>query len=158
LIRETKDLEKQINDLKAQYIENKQIIQNIFDKEKLKEYIVPADKVNGKDIIVKRTERVTIEYLVDKLKQKLSKEIMNEITIKMYMITAMPRLIKLCKMYNVPVETFKECIQVEETINKDAIKQLYEVGDITHDDIAGCFKATLTKNISIKYRGKGDSD
>ncbi|MCX7924117.1 MAG: hypothetical protein N3B21_19225 [Clostridia bacterium] len=162
LIKDTRSLEEQIDGLMKLLQASKKKIQEEFDKQDLKEFVVEPEGPNNKKrtgvtLIAKKVERVTINYLLDKLQAKLDKEIFNEIVNKTYMINDMNGLIELLKKAGVSPGEFKKFIDVSTSVNKDAIKQLYSVGDIKKSDLEGCYEATIVKSISIKER-KGDTD
>lgn len=158
LIRDVYRLGEQIAGLQSILQASKAKIQDYFDKHDIKELEVEPDEMNGgPSLIAKKSERVTIEYLVDKLKESLSKDIFNEVVLKDYRITDINGLIALLKKAGIKPDEFKQYIDVTTTPNNEALKQLYAVGDITKEDLKGCYNAKIVKSISIKER-KGDTN
>lgn len=158
LIRDVYRLEEQIAGLKSILQASKAKIQDYFDKHDIKELEVePENMADGTTLVAKKTERVIIDYFVDKLKESLDKEVFNEVVHKNYHITDINGLIALLKKTGIKPDEFKQFIDVTTTVNKDALKQLYAVGDITKEDLKGCYSAKIVKSISIKPR-KGDTD
>lgn len=156
VIRDTFNLKEQIAGYQTIYDRSREKIQEYFDKKDIKDLEVEGDLANP-PLIAKRTERLTTSYQVDKLEAKLDKEIFNEIVDKFYYITDINKLISLMKDAGIKPAQFKACLGVTTTVNTAKIKQLYEVGDLTMEDIAGCYTAKLSKSIDIKER-KGDKD
>lgn len=156
LIRDTKSLEEQISTLTQLYDASRRKIQEAFDKDKLTEIEVePEDRNSGKTLIAKKTERATINYFADKLKENLDKEVCNEVIDKTYTVNDIVGMIALVKAAGVKPDEFKKFLNITAAVNKEKLKQLYSVGDITKEDIKGCYEATIVKSISIKYKKEG---
>jgi hypothetical protein len=90
-------------------------------------------------ISVKKIAPQKILWDVDKLEQKLDKELCNEFVVKKYNISDMQGLIKYLKSCGVNPKKFKQYISVEKSVNVNALNQLSEVGDISKEDIEGCY-------------------
>jgi hypothetical protein len=103
-------------------------------------------------ITVLRTERVTINYDMDKLKEKLDKDIYEEIADKTYYVSNMDKLLKLIKSAGISAREFKSCIGVVVQPKRSEIKSLYDSGYITKDNLKGCFTAKISKNIQLKKK------
>lgn len=122
----------------------------------LKEYL---DEVNEKELVVnsstktltiKRIDQINIEYIVSKLKEKMRHEIFEEVTSKKIFISEPTMLITLLRKHGVPVNEFKKFIDIEYTVDKDKIRQLYSIGDIEPDEVRDTFVATVIKKIVFK--------
>lgn len=92
------------------------------------------------NVKVNKVVRKTIKWDVDKLKKKLPIELLAEIIGKEYHIVDMPGLVKYLKSCGVNPKKFKQYISVEEKVNQQAINELSEIGDITAQDIEGCYE------------------
>lgn len=92
------------------------------------------------NVKVNKVVRKTIKWDVDKLKKKLPVELLAEIIVKEYHIVDMPGLVKYLKSCGVNPNKFKQYISVEEKVNQQAINELSEIGDITAQDIEGCYE------------------
>lgn len=152
-----KKAEDDIKALTDQLSKYKALIQMYFDKNDLKEFEVVQESTSGRKLVATKTERVYVDYNIDKLRESLSKDVFDEITSKSYEIVDIETLKSLLKAAGISASEFKKCIKVTQSINKDALKQLYSVGDIKAKDIQGCYDAKIVKGISIKER-TGDTD
>lgn len=92
------------------------------------------------NVKVNKVVRKTIKWDVDKLKKKLPIELLAEIIEREYHIVDMPGLVKYLKSCGVNPKKFKQYISVEEKVNQQAINELSEIGDITAQDIEGCYE------------------
>lgn len=150
-------LEKQAEELKQRITKGKKKIQEYFDNNKIKTLEVEPSDTNSAKLIATKRERVTINYLPDKLQERLSKMIFGEISIRQYYIVDVEGLVSLLKKAKIPASDFKKYVGVNTTIDKKRVEQLYSVGDITKKQLEGCFEAKIVKFIEIAER-KGDSD
>ena len=124
-----------------------------MEKENIKSYEIVTSDVNNTSVVISKVERINIEYFLDKLKEKLDKEILNEVVKKNYTVQDMQGLIKLLKAHGIKPTLFKQYILVNESVNKEILKQLYATGDISKKDLEGCYKAVLSKSIQVKRKG-----
>jgi predicted transcriptional regulator len=69
----------------------------------------------------------------------------------------MASLSKMLKAAGVDAKEFKKYIGVETSVNSSALQQLYSVGDITKQQLKGCYTAKIVKSIRISER-KGGTD
>lgn len=163
VVKEANEINKEISQLTNKLAAYKIKIQQYFDKKnekKISVEVIDTSSIKGKSLIVTATkvERVYINYFVDKLKERFSKEIYSKIIEKKYTIENMDGLVKLLKEYEVPPKKFKQYISVEEKPNNAMIKQLYAIGEIEKGSLKGCFEANITKSISLKEAKKGEKD
>ena len=151
LILETLELEEQTGKLLLQIDENKQKIQQYFDENGIKQMEVPVSETSkSKTVVVcKKTERATVKYDVDKLKEKLDDEMFIEVTNRSYQIKDIDAMIKLMRDAGVRARDFKALIEAKITPDTQAIKRLYDAGEITMKQLKGTFKATISKSIKI---------
>ena len=76
---------------------------------------------------------------IEKLKEKLNKNILSEILNKKYEIEDFNGLVEYLKSCGVDPKKFKEYLIVEEEVNEKALNQLSELGEITDEQIDGCY-------------------
>lgn len=156
LIKQTYKLSVNVKAQIKEYNQNRMTIQQFFDDKKIKELEVDTEEDhNIVKIIAKKVEQLKIEYDLVKLKLKLDKEIYNEVTTKQYMITNFDEFVNVLKHAGVTALDVKKFINVVETVNKNKITELYSVGDITQNDLRGCYTAELVKHIRFSMK-KGD--
>lgn len=159
LILETLELEEQVGRMLLKIDENKKSIQKYFDENNLKRMDVPISDGTGKslNVVCKKSERATIKYDVDKLKQRLDDEMFIEVTKRSYLIKDINAMIKLVRDAGVKAKEFKSLIEAKITPDGQAIKRLYDAGEITMKQLKGAYKATISKSIKITEE-TGDKD
>lgn len=142
-IKRQKDIQRLQETLDKKKLE----INKFLEKRNTKKHIIEQ---MGKMFSANRIERITITYDVEKIKSNLDKEILNEILDKRYIVTDMNKLKGLLKKFGVDPKDFRKTLTVEENVNKETIKKLFDVGDITKEDLKGCYTAKLSKTIQLK--------
>ena len=159
LILETLELEEAAGKLLLQIDDNKKKIQKYFDENDLKHMEVEVPSTNDKPVkvVCKKSERANIKYDVDKLKERLDKELFIEVTKRSYTITDIDAMIKLVKAAGVKAKDFKQFIESKVSADSQAIMRLYDAGELTMDTLKGTFTATITKSIKISEE-TGDKD
>lgn len=159
LILETLELEEQAGELLIKIDENKKKLQKYFDEQGLTRMEVPVSETAKSQIkvVCKKSERATIKYDVDKLKERLSDELFIECTNRTYTIKDINEMIKLVRHAGVSAKDFKALIEAKVTPNTQAIKLLYDSGEISMKDLKGAYTATISKSIKITEE-TGDKD
>ena len=147
LIIETRELEEQVGELLLKIDANKAKIQGYFDENNSKEIRVPV--ADGLVLVCKKHERVNLSYDVQKLKQKVDSEIFLEITKRSYVITDIDKMIELVKDAGVSAKEFKALIEAVVNVDSQAVKRLYEAGEITMKQLKGTYTAKISKSIKI---------
>lgn len=94
--------------------------------------------------------RTTINYFIDKLKQGLSKEVLNEVIDRKYVIQNMESFKEVMKRYKVPPNALKECLSITESVNKKRMDELFEAGYITTDQLKDCYEIKESTTLSVK--------
>lgn len=156
LILETLELEEETGKLLLKIDENKKAIQKYFDENNIKQMEVPITSTEDdknldscKRVICKKFERANIKYDVDKLKSKLDDELFLEATKRTYYINDINKMINLVKDAGVQAKEFKALIEAKITPDTQAIKRLYDAGELTLKQLKGAYTATISKTIKI---------
>lgn len=150
-VKRVYSLGKRLEALKAEYDSERAALQDYFDKKALKR----VEVVTGTSVITaSKIERITINYIAEKLKERLDREKYNEIVQKRCIVNNYEGLKELLRKHGVRFKEFSEHVQVFDEVKKDTVKELYEVGDITNEELKGCYTATVTKFIQFKEMKK----
>ena len=147
LIIETRELEEQVGELLLKIDENKSKIQAYFDENKIKEINVPV--ATNLLLVCKKQERVNITYDIEKLKSKVDNELFLEITKRSYIIKDINKMIEMVKDAGVKAKDFKALIEADVKVDNQAIKRLYDAGEITMKQLKGAYTAKISKSIKI---------
>ena len=102
-------------------------------------------------ISAKKIRRKKINYIVDKLEKALGKVKSKKIINKTYLINDFNGLVTYLKECGVDPKVFKTFITVQKEVNKKSLEQMYELGEVTLEDIKGCYDVeTINSYIDIK--------
>ena len=97
------------------------------------------DSSNGSfkvtDVVQKK-----IIFDVEKLEKRLDREILNEVVEKEYKISDWDNLVKYLKSCGVNPKKFATFLTVEKTVNQSKMNELSKLGEITPEDIEGCYE------------------
>ena len=82
-------------------------------------------------------------WLLDKLKQKVGKDIYSEVVNKTYTVNDMQGLIRYLKTCGVDPKKFKRFIDVTEELDETKLDTYYETGALKTKDIEGCYTVKM---------------
>lgn len=88
-----------------------------------------------------RTKKVT--WILDKLKQKVGKDIYSDVVNKTYTVNDMQGLIRYLKTCGVDPKKFKKFIDVTEELDETKLDTYYETGALKTKDIEGCYTVKM---------------
>ena len=146
LVKEAEELytlTQKFEHIKKRFEEKKKILTT-----SIKNYMYANGDVNvlsfltsdEKRMEVKKISQKRIIWNPDKMEERMDKELFNEVVEKTYTITDMEGLIHYLKSCGVNPKKFKSFISVEKKVKTDIIKQMDELGEITMEDVKGCYE------------------
>ena len=136
-------LKNQIAGLNMLLEQKKSIMAKYFDK-------TGNRTISNDDCTVYVAERTNIEYDINKLKKKLQPHILNKFIVTQREITDWKEFCRVMRKYNVGNIELKDTIKKKEVVDQKELTKLYERGEITLDDIKGCYTASVKKSIVLK--------
>lgn len=151
---------KQFKEYKRTYEEEKEKLTSelidFLDRFELDKLDFEVSTLSNNCIVrVSKRTKTTINYDVSKIVSKVDKELCNSFIDKEYHIDDINGLVKYLKTCNVDAKKFKSFIRVEETVNKNKLEQLFQLGDITTEDLKGCYSFKQSKPyIDVKVSEK----
>ena len=153
---EFKDFEKQF---KAEKVEFEEEMLAYFDRLGGNRKTLECESFNGSEKIrVVKTERTSIEWDEDKLRQRIPKELHKYIFKKRYEITDWHGLVKYLKSLGASPDVVKTYVSTETEFDPNAIDELDNRGLLTLNNIKGCYRVNCQKpyfTVTVK-KGKGD--
>lgn len=160
LIGKAYSLKEQIDSLTAEYNKVRGTIYDYLDQNKMKSMegsVVNELGSKSGSVIATKVEKITsLTYDIPKLKQRLDKELFNEIVDKTYTITNMDEMILLLKKAGIKPSEFKKLISVHEKVNNARIQQAYSVGDVSLKDISDAYTARVSKSLQLRKASEKD--
>lgn len=94
---------------------------------------------NNKTYVVSSYRKTSITWFIDKIKKNISKEYTRKFIDRTYTVNDMEGLVSYLKSCGVNPVEFKKYIDVSESINKEKLDRLYELGEIKRNDIKDCY-------------------
>lgn len=147
LVEEIGTLKMNIVQMEHILSEKKKIIGHFFDKS-------GKTSISSGNTTVYVQTKTTIDYDIPALKKKLDKELYDQIVDKKYVISDIEGLKKFINQPDTPFSfiDLKPFISVEKSVNKDQLSNLYEKGELSLDDLDGCYNAKVTKTVAQRIK------
>lgn len=97
-------------------------------------------------------ERTKIEYDVDAILKSLGKEEAKRFVDWHYTIPDFKRFALFLKSKGIEPKDVRPFLFVTKEVNQDKLTKLYEQGDITLEDLEGCYTASVTKSVALRMK------
>ena len=140
-------LQNQITGLQMLLDQKKNIMAKYFDK-------TGNRSVSNDDCTVFVQERTTINYDVEKIRNRLSKDKCEKfIESERYVDSEnWKTFVNLMKKYNVPpIEMFKS-MKTRRVVDQKKLSRMYENGEIELKELKGCYEASVKKSVVLKMK------
>lgn len=97
-------------------------------------------------------ERTKIEYDVDAILETLGKDEAKRFVEWSYSIPDFKRFALFLKSKGLTAKDVRPFLSVKKEVNQDKLTKLYEKGEITLDDLDGCYTASVTKSVALRMK------
>lgn len=117
--------------------------------------------VDGGALAVCKVEKTSIEWDAEKLERKLPKSVARKVIKKKYSIADMKGLTEYLKSCGVDPKAFKRYLAIERTVDTKAVDQLGNVGELSVQQISGCYIVKCHKpyfTLSVKKDNDDDKE
>lgn len=109
------------------------------------------------NVNVKRIQKTSVIFDGLKLHKRLPKKLSDIVVRKRRIISDYPGLVKYLKSIGADPKIFKSFIETEYSVDNSSINQLSELGEISMDDLNGCYELKRQKPF-YKVSGKSESE
>lgn len=92
------------------------------------------------DLSVSNVKQRKVIFDIPKLKKSLSKDVLKQVLIKEYHIIDYTGLVEYLKSCGVNPKKFLTYIEIKESVNNEEINKLGDIGEISMDDLKGCYE------------------
>lgn len=113
---------------------------------------------NSSKFVVTRIQSSRVEFNPDKLEKVLGKVLSRNVIQKHYEIVDMDGLVSYLKDCGVSPKVFKSFITVRKTVNTKELEKLEELGQITAEQIKGCYTVKSQSPYFMVNAGRGQDD
>lgn len=104
------------------------------------------DEMQPLKISVKRIQNKSVEFNGEKLAERLKRlNAASGAVSKKYSIIDYEGLVTYLKKCGVDPKVFKKFVAVQYVVDKDNIKQMYELGQLSLESLEGCYEVKLQK-------------
>ena len=104
-----------------------------------KSFILRADNLNERDLIISRVQKSSVEFDPDKLEKVLGKRLSEQVIIKRYEVTDMASLVAYLKERDVDPKIFKSFITTLKSVDVQELDRLEDFGKITVEQVKDCY-------------------
>lgn len=150
--KQKENMGAQINSL----MKERNLTQYEFETSRTSPYLKSSSAVYS----CKLVQPQSVVYSSEKIREAFDKDFCNEVIDKQYIISDMDGLKTLLKKYGVNPKEFSKFLKIVETVNVGRLDQLYELGELKIEDMAGCYEIVKQKarwQIGAKA-GRGDKN
>lgn len=126
--------------IKKSRLENE--IKKIYGKKGVKTHSFKASEHTYLRATIVKQKKIIFDP--DMVQQVVEKDVFDQICDKKYALLDYEGLVEYVKSLGGSPKTFKSFIRCEKTINSNKLNQLSELGDISIDDLEGCY--TVSEN------------
>ena len=157
---EFKGTQSQLNDEKAKF---NSLMEEFFKGEGIDKSAVFSNcGVNGvcERYTVTRVQKMSVDFDPERLERALDKETSKKVVRKSYEIIDIDGLIVYLKECGVDPKIFKSFLQVYKSVDLDELNKLEELGEISMEQVEGCYTVKRQKpyfTVSVK-RGNDDGE
>ena len=140
-------LQNQITGLQMLLDQKKNIMAKYFDK-------TGNRSVSNDDCTVFVQERTTINYDIEKIRNRLTKDKCEKfIESERYVDSEnWKAFVSIMKKYNVPpIEMFKS-MKTRRVVDQKKLSRMYENGEIELKELKGCYEASVKKSVVLKMK------
>lgn len=145
-------LKYDISELQDEELELREQLQSYFEEQMNHDnQSKKSIEVDGNKAIL--VETAYIDYNAYKLEQKLKRAGKNDISKKVirkkYVVFRWGAFTEFLKSAGILPSTIRGHLEIERTVDKNTLKNLFEKGDITKEDLEGCFDMRVVKSLRI---------
>lgn len=138
---EFREAEKKFEKEKKEFIK---YISKYYDDNNIESKLKVSIGLSGhKFIVLNKIQKTKINFDTDKLRKALGKEKSKNAIDKEYFIMDINALISYLKECKVDAKIFKSFLNVSSKVNVKELERLEELGEISMDDLKGCYDVVL---------------
>lgn len=146
IIEQTFYLEQKIHEWKQKVESNKKYISKALGRKNS----LDARIDENTSFNVQKKIDTKLHFFYEQLQKTLDKKTYNKVINKTVTIDDVNALIKTLKWYGVPPKEFKTYITVHHEVDIEKVDSLIEIGEISIDEIQGCYSVEFNEDIRVR--------
>ena len=144
-MEEIVSIQNQINGLQMLLQSKKKIMSKFFEK-------TGKRRVDSENCIVFVKENTKIEYDVDAILKKVDEKLTKQFIKKDRVIVDWDGFVKFFKKLNADPKELRRFLSVTRKVDEASLKKLYDSGELSLEDLEGCYDAHVTKSVTLKMK------
>lgn len=142
-----KQIQKKFEQAKSEFEEQ---MEDLFGRNGVKRMSFGGGLIDNEDgtqevLNISMVERTSIKWFPDKLEKRVTKPIARQVIKKKYTIRDMRGLSRYLASCGVDQDEFKKYIDVDKSVDQDALEQLADIGKVSVKNISGCYMVECQK-------------
>lgn len=97
------------------------------------------------NIVVKKVERVSVEFDAKKLQKRLNKKQVEQVITKRYIVNDADAFLAYLRECGCDPNILRDFLQSELSVDKKALDRLHDIGEVSKEDIDGCYTVKVSK-------------
>jgi hypothetical protein len=142
------DLQDELNACENELKDVKEEIIDFMNKNDISSY----DAMYGGDkrFKINKIRSGRVEYNVERIKKKITKDQKSEILEKEVEIVDFDRFVKIMKLKGIKLKDIIDCLDIKEKVNTKKLQNLYEIGGIDLTKINDCYSIKENEYLKVK--------
>ena len=119
-----------------------------------KEYFQKSGKrsISNEQLTIYTQEKTKVDYDIEEIEGKIDKDLCKKFIDKKVEILNQKALMSLLKTHGVNKREMGKCLFVVKKVNEDKLRKLFDSGEITIEDLDGCYEANTSLSVALKVK------
>lgn len=109
-------------------------------------------RIDGDEVTAYEQSRTNIKYDVPAIMAKLPKDTYSQFIERNYSISDWEGFVALCKKHGISGKQLRPFVTIQYSVDQNKLNKLYDHGKVSLSDLDGCYEATVTKSIALKFK------
>lgn len=136
------------------------VMKGVFDDDEKSKVFASASVADG-NIVVKKVERVSVNFNAKKLRKKLPKKYAEQVITKRYVINDADNFLAYLRECGCDPDILRDFMQPELSVDKKALDRLHDIGEVSMEDIDGCYTVNVAEpyfTVERERNGNGQTE
>lgn len=107
--------------------------------------------IRSENVTCYQQDRTKITYDIPSIKRTLPKDKYKLFINDKHYVIDWDGFVRMCKAHNISPKELRPFISVESEVDQEKLKKLYDKKVIGIEDLEGCYDATVTSSVALKF-------
>lgn len=107
--------------------------------------------IRSENVTCYQQDRTKITYDIPAIKRSLPKDKYKMFINEKHYVMDWEGFVRMCKSYGIKPAELRPFISVESEVDQEKLKKLYDKKVIGIEDLEGCYDATVTSSVALKF-------